>query len=72
MNNRERQLCTNIKNTGIEIYTVIFRETDQATEDLMRQCATSPQHFYRANNATELSRAFDAIGTGIGSLRLTR
>ena len=72
VNNRERQLCTNIKNTGIEIYTVIFRETDQATEDLMRQCATSPQHFYRANNAAELARAFDAIGTGIGSLRLTR
>src|SRR6185436_14270019 len=51
INNREAQLCTNIKNSGIEIYTVIFRETDQTTENLMRNCATSAQHFYRADNA---------------------
>jgi Flp pilus assembly protein TadG len=71
VNSREAQLCTNIKNEGIEIYTVIFRETDQATENLMRACATSPQHFFRADNAQELSAAFDAIGSGIGQLRLT-
>jgi Flp pilus assembly protein TadG len=71
VNSREAQLCTNIKNAGIEIYTVIFRETDQATEDLMRNCASSDTHFYRANNAAELASAFDAIGTGIGQLRLT-
>ncbi|MEZ6023038.1 MAG: pilus assembly protein TadG-related protein [Hyphomonadaceae bacterium] len=72
VNSREAQLCTNIKNAGIEIYTVIFRETDQATENLMRNCASSDEHFYRADNAQELSEAFDAIGSGIGALRLTR
>lgn len=72
VNSRETALCNNIKNSGIEIYTVIFRETDQATENLMRNCASGSDHFYRANNAAELSRAFDAIGTGIGALRLTR
>lgn len=71
VNAREALLCNNIKNAGIEIYTVIFRETDQATEDLMRNCASGNDHFYRADNATELSEAFDAIGSGIGSLRLT-
>jgi len=72
INSREAQLCSNIKNAGIEIYTVIFRETDQATENLMRSCASSTSHFYRADNAQELAQAFDAIGTGIGALRLTR
>jgi hypothetical protein len=72
VNNREAALCNNIKNADIEIYTVIFRETDQATENLMRNCASGNDHFYRANNAAELSAAFDAIGTGIGALRLTR
>jgi hypothetical protein len=72
INSREAQLCNNIKNAGIEIYTVIFRETDQATENLMRNCASSTGHFYRADNAQELAQAFDAIGTGIGALRLTR
>jgi hypothetical protein len=71
VNARQAQLCTNIKNDGIEIYAVIFRETDQTTENLMRNCATSPEHFFRADNAQELSEAFDAIGTGIGQLRLT-
>ncbi len=72
VNNRQAQLCNNIKAEGIEIYTVIFRETDTATVNMMRNCATSTQHFYRADNAQQLSAAFDAIGTGIGSLRLTR
>jgi Flp pilus assembly protein TadG len=72
INSREAQLCTNIKNSGIEIYTVIFRETDPATENLMRNCASTTSHFYRADNAQELQQAFDAIGTGIGALRLTR
>lgn len=71
VNGRESQLCTNIKNANIEIYTVIFRETDQATETLMRNCASGPDHFFRADNAAELSDAFDAIGSGIGQLRLT-
>ncbi|QGZ96286.1 TadE/TadG family type IV pilus assembly protein [Terricaulis silvestris] len=71
VNQREATLCTNIKNAGIEIYTVIFRETDQATETLMRNCASSDENFFRADNAQELSEAFDAIGSGIGQLRLT-
>ncbi|MGE0742601.1 MAG: pilus assembly protein TadG-related protein [Hyphomonadaceae bacterium] len=71
VNSRQAQLCTNIKNHNIEIYTVIFRETDQATENLMRNCASSSSHFFRADSAAELSEAFDAIGSGIGQLRLT-
>lgn len=65
---RQRTLCTAIKNAGIEIYVVRFRN---GNEDLMRDCASSDEHFFNANNAQELSQAFDAIGTGIGSLRLT-
>lgn len=72
VNNRQQQLCTNIKNADIEIYTVIFRETDNATVNMMRNCASGSDHFFRADNASELAAAFDAIGTGIGSLRLTR
>lgn len=72
VNQREADLCENIKNDDIEIYTVIFRETDQQTENLMRNCASGNDHFFRADNAQELAQAFDAIGTGIGALRITR
>lgn len=68
VDNRQRTLCTAIKNAGIEIYVVRFRE---GNESLMRDCASSDEHFFNADNAAELSQAFDAIGTGIGSLRLT-
>lgn len=71
VNSRQQQLCTNIKNSGIEIYTVIFRETDTTTVNMMRSCASGTDHFYRADNAQQLSQAFSAIGSGIGELRLT-
>ena len=72
VNSREAALCFFNDTATTEIYTVIFRETDTATENLMRNCASGSDHFYRADNAAELSQAFDAIGTGIGALRLTR
>ena len=72
VNGRQQRLCTAIKATGIEIYTVIFRETDATTVQMMRNCASSAQHFYRADNAEQLASAFNAIGSGIGALRLTR
>ena len=71
VNNREQQVCTNIKDAGVEIYTVIFRETDRDTVNLMRNCATSSDHFYRADDGDQLKDAFKAIGSGIGQLRLT-
>ena len=70
VNNRETQVCRNIKADGIEIYTVIFRETDTATVNLMRSCATDSDHFYRADDGDQLKNAFKAIGSGIGQLRL--
>ncbi len=71
INDRERLLCENIKREDIVIYTVLFRETDQTTENLMRNCATSSDHFFRADSQEELQQVFTAIGSGIGQLRLT-
>jgi Flp pilus assembly protein TadG len=68
VDDRQAQLCEAIKDADIEIYVVRFRS---GNEELMRNCASSDQHFFNASNATELSQAFNAIGTGIGSLRLT-
>jgi hypothetical protein len=72
INNREEALCDAVKATGIIIYTIQFRDasTDNATR--LRNCATTPDHYFHADNAQELQQAFDAIGSGIGDLRLTR
>lgn len=69
VNNRQRQVCDNIKNAGIEIYVVRFRNGD---DSVMRYCASGNDHYFNASNAQQLAQAFDAIGTGIGALRLTR
>jgi hypothetical protein len=72
INDREETLCESIKAAGIEIYTIQFRDTNDDNETRLRNCATDEDHFYQAANATELQAAFDAIGSGIGDLRITR
>jgi Flp pilus assembly protein TadG len=71
VNARQAQLCTNIKAAGIEIYTVLFREDDEDTMEMMQDCASGDDHFIHAENPQQLQDAFDDIGTGIGRLRLT-
>jgi hypothetical protein len=39
---------------------------------LLEDCVTQDgEHYFSADNAQELQDAFDAIGTGIGQLRIT-
>ncbi len=72
-NTRQGELCDAVKATGIEIYTIGFRITAGGTADtLLQDCATQDgAHFYHADTQAELLEAFDAIGSGIGALRLT-
>ncbi len=71
INARQRALCDAIKAQGIEIYTVIFRETDGTARDLVRYCATDDDHYFTADTQEELRAVFRAIGSGIGELRIT-
>ncbi len=72
VNNRLAQLCDNVKDDNIEIYTIVFREPSSSIRTLLRNCATDEGHAFTADNASELHEAFEVIGTGIGQLRLTR
>lgn len=74
MNARQLQLCTAIRDLGIEIYTIGFRITEGGTADeLLEDCATQDgEHYFHADNQSELLQAFTAIGSGIGKLRITQ
>jgi hypothetical protein len=72
VNSRLSRLCDNVKDDGIEIYTVVFREPSSSIRSLMRACASGADHAYTAENAGDLRDAFNAIGSGIGHLRITR
>ncbi len=67
------RLCTKAKDEGIIIYTVSYDPTGDADVlSLMQSCATTPANAFLANDADELSSAFQQIGQQIVALRLTQ
>lgn len=66
-------LCTNIKNDGIEIFTVAFDVDDVATEQLLRTCASDAvNNFFPASNNAGLRKAFRDISNKLRSVKLTQ
>ena len=63
------KLCEKARDEGVEIFTIGFdmasllnpTARDQA-DQTMEDCATSPNHYFSADDATELQQAFDDIG----------
>ena len=72
-NNYTGELCANIKEKGIMVYTIGF-EIDGGSdiENLMKACAGNGGQYYDADNSTELADAFKEIGKSLLNLRLTK
>jgi hypothetical protein len=72
------QLCTNMKQKGIEIFTVGFElDTLPATErtiaeNTLRACGSTIDHFYNSLNTDQLQSAFRDIAVQLTSIRLVR
>ena len=65
------QVCGNAKNAAIEVYTVAF-QAPASGQNLLRACASSPAHYFKASNAKDLIKAFRQIGAAASNaLRLT-
>ncbi|KPA99952.1 vWA domain-containing protein [Ahrensia marina] len=66
-------LCTNIKNNNIRIFSINFAGGSDASK-LMKKCASpdtaTDQFFFDASNSEELKKAFQAIAESIKGLRL--
>ncbi|WP_165842815.1 TadE/TadG family type IV pilus assembly protein [Phenylobacterium deserti] len=71
LNNRLSQLCTNIKNKKIIVYTVRV-EVTTGSSTLLQNCASSPDKFYDVQNASGLGAAFDQIAASIQNLRISK
>jgi SRSO17 transposase len=65
------QLCTNIKNEKIELYTIAFTVTSAPSKTLLQSCATSSAHFYDATDSAALQTAFSRIAGSLQRLALT-
>lgn len=62
--------CDIAKAQGIFVYTVAFNTTSSQAVQEMRDCASSPAHYFNVLNE-ELDEAFQAIAGSIQMLRLT-
>ena len=63
-NDQGRALCNNMKTAGVTIYSVSF-DTSGSSEDLLNECASTPDKFFNTDTTAELSAAFYEIANGI-------
>lgn len=60
-------ICETVKADGITILTVAFDMNDTGTRQRLQNCASGPGNFFIADDATDLSLAFDTIKTAIAT-----
>lgn len=73
-----KQICTNMKAQGIEIYTVGFDldalpAADNARAiDTLQSCGTDLSHFYEALDTAQLKQSFRDIAMQLSQLYIAR
>lgn len=71
--NQAKALCDGMKEKGITVYTVGFDLGGNSTAiNTLTYCATSPGHYYNADDGDELKQAFRDIALNISQLYLDR
>lgn len=65
-------ICTNMKQQGVIIYTVVFDLNSATVDTMMRNCATQPDYYFNAPDAATLRQAFRTIGDSLANLRISK
>lgn len=63
-------LCQLVKAQGYIVYSVTYAYDSRWTDAVVRNCATSPGHYFRAPTAADLQAAFRQIGRQLSALRI--
>ena len=66
-----KDLCKNINDDSIEVFSIAYEVTDVPTKNMLRNCATEATMYYDAGSAAQLQAAFKDIGSRLLKLRLT-
>ncbi len=69
---REKLTCTNIKASGVDVYTVQVNTGSDPTSTLLRDCASSTSKFFLLKSANDMVSTFETIGTQLSRLRLAK
>jgi hypothetical protein len=62
--------CNAMKAAGITIYVIGF-EVSSSHRTLLRNCATSAQHFFESPTTAQLQSVFQQVGAQLASVRMT-
>ncbi len=60
-NETTAELCTNIKDTGIRLFTIAYDVDDTSVYSLLSGCASGPAEYHEVHDASDISDVFDAI-----------
>jgi hypothetical protein len=65
-------ICTNMKEKKIRIYTIGFQISSNNVLNLLKACATDTSMFYNSPSTASLQTAFASIATDLSNLRLSK
>lgn len=71
MNASLQQSCALAKQNNVLVYGIAF-EAPSNGQTQISQCATSPAHYFDAQNGTEIQTAFRTIASNLTQLKLTQ
>ncbi len=72
-NQYTREICQNIKDDGIKVYTIGFgKAIPQATLDMLKECSSDSSNYYAAADGAALSQAFKSITSQLASLSISK
>lgn len=71
-NDLTSELCGNIKEAGIDVWTVAYNFDDAKSKQMLQSCASSSSQFFDASSQSALIAAFEQIGSSLFEVRLTR
>jgi Flp pilus assembly protein TadG len=71
MNEKTLAACENAKKAGTTVYTIRLEEPDVKTGMMLKECATSLQHFFDAPSRSQLDEVFKSIRDDVVRLRIS-
>ncbi len=72
INSRVSSLCTRIKQSGIQIFTVTFQVSSSSAKTLYKNCATKPEWAYQADTSQDLYNHFSTIANQLKKITIIK
>jgi Flp pilus assembly protein TadG len=64
--------CTNIKNAGIQLYTIQVNTGGDPQSAMLKACASGADKFFHLTNASQIVTLFTQLGTKLSRLRVAK